>query len=86
MPDRRSWRIAPPSSPISSSTATLGALDGFRVQGPIVRLQPFLDVEHALVAAKGFTLADEGDHLCPHIHQPEGSFGTVFVPVDLSAD
>jgi hypothetical protein len=64
MPDCRSWWMVPPNSPISalslrifrgrvSSTATLGALDRLRVQGPIVRLQPFLDVEHALVAAKG---------------------------------
>jgi hypothetical protein len=74
MPDRRSWWIAPPNSPISalslrifrgrgSSTATLGALDRFRVQGPVVRLEPFLDVEHALSAAQGVSLANEGDHL-----------------------
>jgi hypothetical protein len=72
MPDRRSCWIAPPNSPISalslrifrgrgSSTAAQGALDRLRVQCPIVRLQPFLDVEHALVAAKGFPLANEGE-------------------------
>jgi hypothetical protein len=58
-------------------------LDRFRVQGPIVRLQPFLDVEHALVTAKGVPLANESDHLPPQIHQPERGFGTVFVPGDL---
>jgi hypothetical protein len=98
MPDRRSWWIAPPSSPISalslrifkgrgSSTATLGALDRFRVHRPVVRLQPFLDIEHALMPAERVPLADKGEHLSPHVHQPEGRFGTVLVfPVDLSAD
>jgi hypothetical protein len=79
MPDRRSWWIAPPSSPISalslrifrgrgSSTATLGTFDRLRGRRPIVRLQPLLDVEHALVTAKSVPLANEGDHLSPHIH------------------
>jgi hypothetical protein len=51
-----------------SSTATLGALDGFPVRRPVFRLQPFLDIEHALVAAKGIPLANKGDHPYPHIH------------------
>jgi hypothetical protein len=80
MPDRRSWRIAPPSSPISalslsifrgrsSSTATLGTLDRFWVHRPVVRLTPFLDIQHALMAVKGVPLANETDHLSPQIHQ-----------------
>jgi hypothetical protein len=44
-----------------SSTATLGALDRFRVHSPIVRLEPFLDIEHPLTAAGGVPLAYEGD-------------------------
>jgi hypothetical protein len=91
MPDRRSWWIAPPNSPISalslrifrgrgSSTATLGTLDRFRGRRPVVRLQPFLDIEHAFAAAKSVTLANEGDHPSPHIHQLEGCFRTVLVP------
>src|ERR1035441_7270320 len=56
MPDRRSWRMAPPSSPTSalslrifrgrgSSTATLGTVDGFRV---LVALFPVLSLQRAL--------------------------------------
>jgi len=69
-----------------SSTATLGALDRFRVQGPIVCLQSLFDVEHSLITAKGIPLANEGDHLSPHVHQPAARFRAIFVLVDLSAD
>src|ERR1700680_3825875 len=97
MPDRRSWRMAPPSSPISalslrifrgrgSSTATLGTLDRFRVHRPIVCLQSLFDIKQALTAAKGVPLTNEGDHLSPHIHQLEGCFRTVLVPIHLNAD
>jgi hypothetical protein len=51
-----------------SSTATLGTLDLFPGHGRIFRLQPFLDVEHALSAAQGVSLANEGEHMPAQAH------------------
>jgi hypothetical protein len=55
----------------ASSTATLGALDRFRVQGPIARLQPFLRWACTLVTAKGF----------PIPRKPVARHGIEFAPV-----